>query len=311
MKFRVTEIDVVAFGVYFAIFVLEPCEGCELYYRIIARGNYTERAAAVVTRTIVEVIQKETTPLKAIDFGLSVFFKPGERFNEIVGSPYYMAPVVLKRDYGPEVDVAILLLNGLINSPTKGQPSSYSCLPFHSPYFETEQGVAQAIIRSVVNFNRDPLPKVSDNAKDLVKRMLNPDPSKRLTAQEVLDHPWIQNTKKNPNVPLMIAEHLTVDKVAGIKERFQLMDIGNKGKIYINELRVGLQKLGHQIPESDVQILMDVKFLNGEVDVPLSTAFEETYRKKKPGGTREEWVEPRAKNAYEEFKKSIEDWRQT
>ncbi|KAM3394665.1 hypothetical protein P3S68_003668 [Capsicum galapagoense] len=106
----------------------------------------------------------------------------------------------------------------------------------------------------------------------------------------------------------MIAEHLTVDKVAGIKERFQLMDIGNKGKIYINELRLGLQKLGHQIPESDVQILMDVKFLNGEVDVPLSTAFEETYRKKKPGGTREEWVEPRAKNAYEEFKKSIEDW---
>lgn len=56
----------------------------------------------------------------------------------------------------------------------------------------------------------------------------------------------------------MIAEHLTVDEVAGIKEGFQLMDIGNKGKIDVNELRVGLQKLGHQIPESDVQILMDV-----------------------------------------------------
>lgn len=56
----------------------------------------------------------------------------------------------------------------------------------------------------------------------------------------------------------MIAEHLTVDEVAGIKEGFQLMDISNKGKIDVNELRVGLQKLGHQIPESDVQILMDV-----------------------------------------------------
>lgn len=29
----------------------------------------------------------------------------GQRFGEIVGSPYYMAPEVLRRDYGPEVDV--------------------------------------------------------------------------------------------------------------------------------------------------------------------------------------------------------------
>lgn len=57
----------------------------------------------------------------------------------------------------------------------------FSCL-----HTETEQGVAQAIIRSVIDFKRDPWPKVSDNAKDLVKKMLNPDPKQRLTAQEVL-----------------------------------------------------------------------------------------------------------------------------
>lgn len=51
---------------------------------------------------------------------------------------------------------------------------------------ETEQGVAQAIIRSVIDFKRDPWPKVSDAAKDLVKKMLNPDPKRRLIAQEVL-----------------------------------------------------------------------------------------------------------------------------
>ena len=29
----------------------------------------------------------------------------GDMFSEIVGSPYYMAPEVLKRNYGPEIDV--------------------------------------------------------------------------------------------------------------------------------------------------------------------------------------------------------------
>ncbi|GJM88830.1 hypothetical protein PR202_ga05400 [Eleusine coracana subsp. coracana] len=107
--------------------VMELCEGGELFDRIVARGHYTERAAAAVVRTIVEVVQlchrhgvihrdlkpenflfankKENSPLKAIDFGLSIFFKPGEKFSEIVGSPYYMAPEVLKRNYGPEIDI--------------------------------------------------------------------------------------------------------------------------------------------------------------------------------------------------------------
>ena len=35
------------------------------------------------------------------------------------------------------------------------------------------------------------------------------------------------------------------------------MDTNNRGKINIDELRVGLHKLGHQVPESDVQALMD------------------------------------------------------
>jgi calcium-dependent protein kinase len=51
------------------------------------------------------VNKSEDSPLKAIDFGLSVFFKPGDRFTEVVGSGCYMAPEVLNRSYGPEIDV--------------------------------------------------------------------------------------------------------------------------------------------------------------------------------------------------------------
>ncbi|KAG0460924.1 hypothetical protein HPP92_020878 [Vanilla planifolia] len=278
--------------------VMELCEGGELFDRIVARGHYTERAAAAVTKTIVEVVQlchkhgvmhrdlkpenflfankKETAALKSIDFGLSVFFTPGERFTEIVGSPFYMAPEVLKRNYGPEIDVwsaGVILYILLCGVP-----------PF---WAETEQGVAQAIIRSVIDFKRDPWPKVSDTAKDLVKRMLDPDPKRRLTAQEVLDHPWLQNAKRAPTVNLgetvrarlqqfsvmnkfkkkalrVIAEHLTMEEVADIKQMFEKIDINQRGRITLEELKLGLHKLGHQMPDADVQILMDAADGDGD-----------------------------------------------
>ena len=107
--------------------VMELCAGGELFDRIIAKGQYTERAAASLLRTIVQIVhtchamgvmhrdikpenflllsKDEDAPLKATDFGLSVFFKEGEVLRDIVGSAYYIAPEVLKRRYGPEADI--------------------------------------------------------------------------------------------------------------------------------------------------------------------------------------------------------------
>ena len=67
----------------------------------------------------------------------------------------------------------------------------------------------------------------------------------------------------------MIAEHLSVEEVAGIKEGFQVMDTSNKGKIDMEELRVGLHKLGHQIPEADLQILMEAVSLTRSFKISL------------------------------------------
>ncbi|OWM90449.1 calcium-dependent protein kinase 10-like isoform X1 [Punica granatum] len=277
--------------------VEELCEGGELFDRIVARGHYSERAAASVARTIAEVVRmchangvmhrdlkpenflfankKENAALKAIDFGLSVFFKPGERFSEIVGSPYYMAPEVLKRNYGPEVDVwsaGVILYILLCGVP-----------PF---WAETEQGVALAILRGVIDFKREPWPQVSNNAKSLVRQMLEPDPRKRLTAQQVLDHPWIQNAKKASNVPLgdvvrtrlkqfslmnrfkkkalrVIAEHLSIQEVEVIRDMFALMDTDNDGKVTYEELKAGLQKVGSQLAEPEIKMLMEVADVDG------------------------------------------------
>ncbi|KAK4362430.1 hypothetical protein RND71_017671 [Anisodus tanguticus] len=277
--------------------VMELCEGGELFDRIVARGHYSERAAAGVARTVAEVVRtchangvmhrdlkpenflfankKEHSALKAIDFGLSVFFKPGERFSEIVGSPYYMAPEVLKRNYGPEVDIwsaGVILYILLCGVP-----------PF---WAETEQGVALAILRGVTDFKREPWPQVSEKAKSLVRQMLEPDPKKRLTAQQVLDHPWIQNAKKASNVPLgdivrtrlkqfsimnrlkkkalrVIAEHLKLEEIEVIREMFALMDSDGDGKITYDELKAGLKKVGSQLAEAEMKLLMDVADVDG------------------------------------------------
>lgn len=50
---------------------------------------------------------------------------------------------------------------------------------------------------------------------------------------------------------------MSVEEVAGIKEAFDMMDTGNRGKINLEELRVGLLKLGQQISDADLQILME------------------------------------------------------
>ncbi|XP_013632389.1 PREDICTED: calcium-dependent protein kinase 14 [Brassica oleracea var. oleracea] len=60
----------------------------------------------------------------------------------------------------------------------------------------------------------------------------------------------------------VIVEHLSVEEASGIKERFQVMDTSNKGKITIDELRIGLRKLGIVVSQDDIQILMDA----GDVD---------------------------------------------
>lgn len=55
----------------------------------------------------------------------------------------------------------------------------------------------------------------------------------------------------------MVAEHLSVEEVAGLKDAFHTMDINNRGKINLEEFKTGLHKLGHHIADADVQILME------------------------------------------------------
>nr|GMC86181.1 calcium-dependent protein kinase 26-like [Ipomoea batatas] len=270
--------------------VMELCAGGELFDRIVKRGHYSERQAAQLTRTIAGVIQtchslgvmhrdlkpenflfvsgEEDSPLKTIDFGLSTFFKPGEIFEDVVGSPYYVAPEVLKKHYGQEADVwsagviVYILLSGVP--------------PF---WGETEQDIFEEVVNGELDFKAEAWTKISDSAKDLVTKMLDRDTKKRLTAHDVLCHPWVQDNGVAPDKPLdsavltrltqfsatnklkkmalrVIANNLSEEEIAGLKEMFKAIDTDNSGQITFEELKDGLHKFGANLNESEIQDLM-------------------------------------------------------
>ncbi|KAJ6948563.1 calcium-dependent protein kinase 17 [Populus alba x Populus x berolinensis] len=277
--------------------VMELCAGGELFDRIIAKGHYTERAAASLLRTIVQIIhtchsmgvihrdlkpenflllnKQENSPLKATDFGLSVFYKSGEVFKDIVGSAYYIAPEVLKRRYGPEADVwsvGVMLFILLSGVP-----------PF---WAESEHGIFNAILRGHIDFTSDPWPSISPQAKDLVRKMLTSDPKQRMTAIQVLGHPWIKEDGEAPDTPLdnavlsrlkqfkamnnfkkvalrVIAGCLSEEEIMGLKEMFKGMDTDNSGTITLEELKQGLAKQGTKLSEYEAKQLMEAADADG------------------------------------------------
>lgn len=282
--------------------IMELCTGGELFDRIIAKGSYSEREAAKIFRQIVNVVhvchfmgvmhrdlkpenfllvsKDEHAPLKAIDFGLSVFIEQGKVYRDIVGSAYYVAPEVLHRSYGKEIDVwsAGVILYILLG----GVP------PF---WAETEKGIFDAIIEGKLDLESAPWPSISDAAKDLIKKMLTKDTKKRITAAEVLEHPWMKKDGEASDKPIdsavlirmkqframnklkklalkVIAETLSEEEIHGLKQMFNNIDTDGSGSITLEELRTGLSRLGSKLTETEIKQLMDAADIdnNGTID---------------------------------------------
>ncbi|KAE8672613.1 CDPK-related protein kinase [Hibiscus syriacus] len=282
--------------------VMELCEGGELLDKILSRGGkYNEDDAKAVMIHILNVVsfchlqgvvhrdlkpegflivrlskicprdcsnfsyfldqnflftsKDENSQLKAIDFGLSDFVKPDERLNDIVGSAYYVAPEVLHRSYSTEADVWSI---GVI---------AYILLCGSRPFWaRTESGIFRAVLKADPSFDEAPWPSISSEARDFVKRLLNKDPRKRLTAAQALSHPWIKNYN-DMKVPLDIlifklmkaylrssslrkaairalSKTLTVDELFYLKEQFALLEPNKNGTISLENIKVSLMKNG-------------------------------------------------------------------
>ncbi|TQD90961.1 hypothetical protein C1H46_023482 [Malus baccata] len=276
---------------------MELCAGGELFDRIIAKGHYSERAASSICRAIVNVVhichfmgvmhrdlkpenfllssKDENALLKATDFGLSVFIEEGKVYRDIVGSAYYVAPEVLRRRYGKEIDIwsAGVILYILLS----GVP------PF---WAETEKGIFDAIMEGEIDFSSSPWPSISNSAKDLVRRMLTQDPKKRITSTQVLEHPWIRDGGEASDKPIdsavlsrmkqframnklkklalkVIAENLSEEEIHGLKAMFTNLDTDNSGTITYDELKSGLARLGSKLTEAEVKQLMEAADVDG------------------------------------------------
>ncbi|KAF8690751.1 hypothetical protein HU200_041135 [Digitaria exilis] len=258
--------------------VMELCEGGELLDRILAKkdSRYSEKDAAVVVRQMLKVAAechlhglvhrdmkpenflfkstKEDSPLKATDFGLSDFIRPGKRFRDIVGSAYYVAPEVLKRKSGPESDVWSI---GVI---------TYILLCGRRPFWDkTEDGIFKEVLKNKPDFRRKPWPNITPAAKDFVQKLLVKDPRARLTAAQALSHDWVREGGKASEIPLDIsvlhnmrqfvkysrfkqfalralASTLNSEELSDLRDQFDAIDVDKNGTISLEELKQALAK---------------------------------------------------------------------
>ncbi|RLN42011.1 calcium-dependent protein kinase isoform 1-like [Panicum miliaceum] len=206
----------------------------------------------------------------------------GKVFTEVVGSPYYIAPEVLQNHYGPEAEIwtAGVILYVLLS----GVP------PF---WADTRRGVYDKIQDGHFDLESEQWQRISDSAKDLIRKMLCPCPSERLKAPEVLQHPWIcdnglaTDLTRDPTVSRLnklsatnklkklalqvIAEHLSEQETARLREMFKAMDTENRGVITLGELKEGLRRYCSVFKRTEINGVMDAP----DSDTTTSIHWEE------------------------------------
>ncbi len=123
---------------------------------------------------------KEFDQIKIIDFGTSLVVKEGEKLDEKLGTPYYIAPEVLNKNYGAKCDIwSIGVITYIILS---GIP------PFNGA---SDQEIMKKVKLGKFNFNDPSWKQISDQCKDFISALLTLDQNTRPSAEAALKHPFL------------------------------------------------------------------------------------------------------------------------
>ncbi|KAM9310328.1 SNF-related serine/threonine-protein kinase [Pholidichthys leucotaenia] len=160
--------------------------------------------------------------VKLTDFGFSNKFQPGKKLTTSCGSLAYSAPEILLGDEYDAPAVDIWSLGVILFMLVCGQP----------PFQEANDSETLTMIMDC----KYTVPaRVSCACKDLIDRMLQRDPKRRASLEEIESHAWLQGVDPSPatkyNTPLVSHKNLSEEEHNSIIQRMVLGDIADRETI--------------------------------------------------------------------------------
>ena len=141
--------------------------------------------------------------IKICDFGIGrILSSPDELLHDQCGTPMYMAPEILscskEKGYkGFPVDIwsagiaLYIMLSGTLPFSIKDDIDSF----VDENNFKKKKNMA--LKQAIIHNEPKKIEKISEKARDLLHGLLNKDPTKRLTCDEILNHPWLNSEDIN------------------------------------------------------------------------------------------------------------------
>ena len=197
--------------------VSEYCKGGELFDIISKKGSFTEKDACVIMKQLMSaicyshqnnIVHRDLKPenilmdndtddltIKLIDWGCAQTIKSAKQSKQADGTAYYIAPEVLKGEYDEKCDIwacGVIFYILLCGYP-----------PFNG---ETDDEIYEAVLSGKFQFPEEDWGQVSQDAKDLIKKMLTKDPKKRISALYSMQDVWFKKNEEKSEYDKKLAK---------------------------------------------------------------------------------------------------------